>query len=117
MDEELRKRAQVPAVGVAQNYRTGDMTQFTVTCQCSDPACAYLVTVYKEHGQIEVDIDCDLILSCQRSGFFQTWFLKLKYLWQLLFGEVKITASIILNEQTAINFCASLEDAVKNAKE
>ena len=126
--------AQQPATGVLINNSYGDAMRFTVACDCGCKNSDHDVWVEADAGIVSVeitttqstshwdeplrkryDIDNEFLqhLDWAVKDVVNSFIRKIKLtadVW--LYGSVKYTAAIIMNEQQTLNYAATLEAAV-----
>ncbi len=99
---------QIPAVGIAQTGQFKDASIFQVSCDCNSPE-------HSVNMWIEVDPETEFKLISVNfyvetySNFKTNWSTRLKIIWNVLTrGYYKQEASVLLNEQTAVNFAQTI---------
>ncbi len=129
---------QSPAQGILMHHTYGDAMHYTVMCECMDPEHSHNVWVEADDTGVSVnsyvthttdfwsetvknryDIDNEVI---QQAYWMFNYFInglitKLKLTWQLWTkGHIKYQATLLMNEQTALNYAAVLQQAVRDVK-
>lgn len=130
---------QQPAQGILLQHDYGNTKSYIITCSCSSPDCEHHVNIEAEDTGVVV-----ITYTSQKTDFWTesvqpdytidddvmrwyNWFwtglwnglvrrLKLtKDIW--VHGYIKYEASILMNEQQAINYAECLKQAVADVKE
>jgi hypothetical protein len=102
-------QAQKPANGILLQSEWTDAVTYHVECECTDPDHAHTVCVEREKDMNAVTVT---IYTKSTTAFWSRsrW----RDVWQLLTkGYVEHEATVILNEQQAINYAAAITDSVK----
>lgn len=104
-------KAQQPAEGILKRNDFGDSKSYAVSCQCCGSDCEHNVWVEAESAGISVTT-----YTQQKTNFWSMT--RWQHIWQLLTqGYVEYEASIIMNEQQALNYAETLKSAVNDVKE
>lgn len=103
-------KAQKPAEGVLKTGDFGDAMFYHIHCDCSSEDCAH-----------EVKIEADDIHVCVHIYHVQhtKWWQKNRWqqIWQILTkGYAEMQTTIVMNEQTALNYSEVLKSATKDVK-
>lgn len=99
---------QTPAQGILLHRDYGDAKQYTITCECCSTDCAHHVWVESEDTGVTVTT-----YTQQKTRWWELnrW----KIIWRLLTrGYVEYEASIIMNEQQALNYANVLTTAASD---
>lgn len=102
--------AEKPATGILKQGDFGAAMFYYVQCNCSDPDCAHTIEV--EADDIEVSVH---LYHTQHTKWWEKnrW----KQIWQLLTkGYAEMQTTIVLNEQTALNYSEVLKSAITDVK-
>lgn len=102
--------AEAPATGILKQGDFGVAIFYYVQCDCSDPDCAHTIEI--EADEIEV---CVHIHHTQHTK----WWKKNRWeqIWQILTkGYTEMQTTIVMNEQTALNYSEALKSASKDVK-
>lgn len=102
--------AEKPATGILKQGDFGAAMFYYVQCECTDPDCAHTIEV--EADEIEVSVH---LYHTQHTKWWEKsrW----KQIWQLLTkGYAEMQTTIVLNEQTALNYSEVLKSAIKDVK-
>jgi len=103
-------KPQLPAQGILLHKDYGDAKQYTITCECCSTDCTHHVWVESE--------DTGVTVTTYTSQKTKWWELnRWKIIWRLLTrGYVEYEASIIMNEQQALNYANVLTTAASDVK-
>ena len=129
---------QTPAEGILMNHSYGASKMYTVACECSNPDCSHTVWVEADDYTVTVtshtiqhaDYWTETVKSrydinnwlLQRfdwfwKGWVNTFVTRLRLSRDIWFrGVVKYEASLIMTEQTAINYAHTLLSAINDVK-
>lgn len=131
-------KSQTPAEGILKRNNWGDSMWYRVECQCGNPECAHEFEVEaNSSGEIDVTLYLDVctppvreyeyswwsdgILSKIRTDMANLWhvskFRVATALRVLITGYVRTETSLSMTEQQAINYAATLEQAVAHVSE
>ena len=103
--------AQTPAVGILKRNDWGDTKMYHIPCSCCGADCAHDVWVEADDHAVTVTTHTQQKSKFWSQNRFQT-------MWCLLTrGYVEYEASIIMTEQQALNYAATLRSAVDDVKE
>lgn len=103
---------QVPAVGIMLQGEWKNATSYMIPCECSDP----------DHAQycwIEADSDHGITVTTYTTQTLPIWSTtdRLKLIWKLLTGKsVTYDATLVLNEQAAVNYASALTTTMDNMR-
>lgn len=104
-------KAQLPAEGILKRSDHGDTKTYAVSCQCCGSDCEHNVWVEAEDAGISVTT-----YTQQKTNFWSMT--RWQHVWRLITqGYVGYEASIIMNEQQALNYAETLKSAIKDVKE
>ena len=104
-------KAEKPAEGILRTYDLGTCKGYHVQCECGSSECAHHVWI--EASEVDVTISFGLTL---RSKWYNLnrW----KQIWQILTkGYIDIESTLVLNEQSALNYTETLKTAMKTVKQ
>jgi len=122
-------QSQTPAQGISLNRDFGDAKYFTVRCQCGnkDDDIEMFVELDREYGDITVSFN---VISTthwwEASKLDHHW---LRNIWNAVAHRCKVTWDIwvhgraeyqtytVLDQQTALNFAAALQQSVQDIQE
>lgn len=102
---------QKPAEGILKHGDYGDAMFYYVECDCGDPDCAHTIEVEADDMHVQVHL-----YHTQHTKWWQKnrW----QQIWQILTkGYAEMQTTIVLKEQTALNYSAALKSAMKDVKE
>ena len=99
---------QVPAEGIMKTNDWGDSKVYRVTCNCHDEN-------HNHNVWIEVD-DCDIMVNIYTTGKTNFWSKTRWYhIWTLLTkGYIDTESSVHLTKQQALNYSATLKNAIED---
>lgn len=101
-------KAETPATGILKQGDFGDAMIYYVQCDCGDPDCAHTIEVEASDYAVQVNL-----YHTQHTKWWEKnrW----KQIWQIITkGYAEMQTTIVLKEQTALNYSAVLESAVKD---
>jgi len=104
-------KPQKPAEGILKTTEFGTYKSYYVHCECGSAECAHHVCV--EASDIDVTVSFGLTL---RSKWYNMnrW----KQIWHILTkGHLDVESTIVLNEQSALNYAETLRLAMKDVKQ
>jgi hypothetical protein len=102
--------AQEPAQGILKQGEWGDSIWYHVRCNCGDDDCSHEVNVEADEAEVSVHI---YVKNHTKWWEKNRW----QQIWQILTkGYVEMQTTIVLEEQTAINYAAALTNAVEDVK-
>lgn len=104
-------KAQKPAKGILKTTEFGTFKSYHVHCECGSPECAHHVWI--ETSDMDVTVSFGLTL---RSKWYSMsrW----KQIWQILTkGYLDVESTLVLNEQSALNYAETLRLAMKDVKQ
>lgn len=102
--------AQQPATGILKQGDFGDSKWYYIQCECSDSDCAHTLEI--EADELEVSVHVYVTAHTK-------WWEKRRWqqIWQLLTsGYAEMQTTIVLNEQTALNYSETLKNAIEDVK-
>lgn len=100
-----------PATGILKTGDYGDAIFYYVQCDCGNEDCSHTVEVEADDMHVQVNI---------YSNHHTKWWGKSRWrqIWEILTkGYAEMQTTIVLDEQTAINYAATLKSAVKDVKQ
>lgn len=101
---------QTPAQGVLKVNQWGNSVMYKVVCLCGDNDCTHTVDIEADDTGIVVTI-----YTQQRTNFWSMT--RWHHMWTLLTrGHVCLEGSILLPEQTAVNYAETLKKAIEDVK-
>ena len=103
-------KSETPAQGILKTSEWGDSKWYHIRCECGSDDCSHDVNV-------EAD-DCDVLVHIYAKNHTKWWKMnRWQQIWQILTkGYAEMQTTIVLNEQTAINYADALTSAVKDVK-
>jgi hypothetical protein len=104
-------QAQTPAVGILKRNDWGDSMTYQVVCECGDSNHDHNIWIEAEDSGVIVTI-----YTRQKSKWWNMnrW----QKIWTLLTrGYIEYEASIIMNEQEALNYTETLKRAIIDVKQ
>jgi hypothetical protein len=104
-------KSQTPAEGILKIRDFGTSVSYKVTCECGDDSHSHNIWVEADDSGVSVTI-----FTTAKSKWWQLnrW----KKIWTLLTkGYVEYEADVIMSEQQALNYSATLAEAVKQVKQ
>jgi hypothetical protein len=102
---------QEPAIGILKRNDWGDTKMYNVSCSCCGSDCEHNVFVEADDHSVSVTTYAKLKTKWWEFNRFQI-------IWKLLTrGYIEYEASIIMSEQTALNYGHTLISAVNDVKE
>lgn len=106
-------KAEIPAKGILKQGNFGNAMFFYVQCDCGNDDCSHTIEVEADDMHVQVHL---------YSNHHTKWWQKnrWKQIWQILTqGYAEMQTTLVLDEQTALNYAKVLEAAmveVKNLK-
>lgn len=103
-------QSQTPAEGILKEGSFGDAMFYYVQCDCGSEDCAHTVEVEADDMSVHVNI---------YSNHHTKWWegSRWKQIWSILTkGYADMETTIVLNEQTALNYAATLKSAMNDVK-
>ena len=104
-------KAQKPAEGILKTNEWGDSKWYYVSCDCGSEDCAHTIEVEADDLHVCVHI---------HSNHHTKWWEKARWkqLWQIMTkGYSEMETTIVMKEQTALNYAETLKSAIKDVKE
>lgn len=103
--------AQPPAQGILKRTEYGHSKSYQVVCECMDPGHDHNLWVESDCNNVTVTI---YTTSKSKWWTLNRW----QKMWTLLTkGYIEYEADLIMNEQQALNYAATLNKAVADVKE
>jgi hypothetical protein len=103
--------AQKPAEGILIVKDWGSSKMYKAVCECGNDDCTHTIDIEAEDTGIVITV-----YTKQRTNFWSMnrW----QHIWKLLFkGYVDLETTIVLSEQTALNYSETLKTAINDVKE
>jgi len=100
--------SQLPAEGILKTHDFGDSMWYYIRCECGDDLHAH---------SLEIEADDFMIQVHTHLSVHTHWWEKnrWKQIWQILTtGVAEMQSTIVMKEQTAINYAAALNSAVND---
>jgi hypothetical protein len=104
-------KAEKPAEGILKTNEWGDSKWYHVRCDCGSNDCSHELNVEADDIHVQVHI---------YSNHHTKWWEKKRWkqIWQILTqGYAEMQTTIVLNEQTALNYAETLKSAMKDVKD
>jgi len=104
-------KPETPAKGILKRNDFGDAMFYHINCECGSEDCAHELEVEADDMNVQVHI-----YHVQHTKWFQRnrW----KQIWQIITkGYAEMQTTLVMDEQTALNYSATLESAVKDVKQ
>lgn len=103
-------KAETPAQGILKTGEFGTSKWYHVRCSCGSDDCSHEVNV-------EAD-ECDVSVHIYANNHTKWWERnRWRQIWQILTrGYAEMQTTIVLDEQTAVNYAAALTNAVEDVK-
>lgn len=103
-------RAQRPAEGILKTTEWGDSKWYHVRCDCGNDDCSHEIEVEADDFGVEVNIYVKNHTKWwERKRWSQIWHI-------LTRGYAEMETTIVLNEQTALNYAETLKSAIVDVK-
>jgi hypothetical protein len=107
----MKSKTETPAEGILKQNDWGDNKWYYVTCDCLDPDCAHTVQVEADDYGVTVHVHTRATTTFWNK---RRW----RQIWQILTkGYADMETTVILKEQQALNYAATLTNAVKDVKQ
>ena len=104
-------RAEKPAEGILKTTEFGTCKGYHVQCECGGSECAHHVWI--EASEFDVTISFGLTLRTKWYSMSR-W----KQIWTILTkGYLDVESTLVLNEQSALNYTETLRAAMKDVKQ
>lgn len=103
-------KAEKPAEGILKRNNFGDAMSYSVACQCCGSECEHKVWIEADETGISVTT-----YTQQKTN----WWSKTRWqnMWTLLTkGYIELEASIIMNQQQALNYAEVLKSSIKDVE-
>jgi hypothetical protein len=103
-------KAQKPAEGILKTGEFGTSKWYHIRCECGNDDCSH---------EVEVEADeCDVSVHIYAKNHTRWWSKnRWSQIWQILVkGYAEMQTTIVLNEQTAINYAEALKSAAADVK-
>jgi hypothetical protein len=103
-------KAEKPATGILKTSDFGDAMFYHIHCSCGDQDCAHEIEVEADDVHVQVHI-----YHVQHTKWWQKnrW----QQIWQIFTkGYAEMQTTIVLDEQTALNYSATLKSAMQDVK-
>lgn len=100
-----------PAEGILKTSEWGDSKWYHIRCDCGSDECSHEVNVEAD----EVDVSVHIYVKNHTR-----WWEKNRWqqIWQILTrGYAQMNTTIVLNEQTALNYAETLKYAINDVKQ
>jgi hypothetical protein len=101
---------QEPAQGILKTNDFGDSIWYHIRCSCGSDDCSHEVNVEAD----EIDVSVHIYANNHTKWWEKS---RWKQIWQILTkGYAEMQTTIVLDEQTAVNYAAALTNAVEDVK-
>lgn len=103
-------KPETPATGILKQGDFGDALFYYIQCDCGNEDCAHTIEVEADDMQVKVNL-----YHTQHTKWWEKnrW----QQIWQILMkGYAEMSTTIVLSEQTAMNYSEVLKSATKNVK-
>jgi len=103
-------KAEKPATGVLKQGDYGDSMWYYIQCDCMSEDCTHVVEVEADDIHVQVHL---------YSNHHSKWWNRnrWKQIWQILTqGYAEMQTTIVMNEQTTLNYSQALNSACKDVK-
>jgi len=104
-------KPETPAKGILKTNDFGDAMFYHIHCDCGNEDCAHELEVEADDLHVQVHI-----YHVQHTKWWhrKRW----SQIWQILTkGYAEMQTTIVLDEQTALNYSATLKSAMKDVKQ
>jgi hypothetical protein len=103
-------KPETPAQGILKTSDWGDSKWYHIRCDCGNDDCSHDVNV-------EAD-DCDVQVHIYAKNHTMWWKMnRWQQIWQILTkGYAEMQTTIVLNEQTALNYAETMKIAVADVQ-
>jgi hypothetical protein len=104
-------QAQKPAEGILKTNDWGDSKWYHVRCDCGSDDCSHELQVEADEVEISVHL---------YANYHTKWWERKRWsqIWQILTkGYSKMQTTIVLNEQTALNYAEAIKSAINDVKD
>lgn len=101
---------ETPAKGILKTQEFGDAMFYHIHCDCGSEECAHEIEIEADDTHVQVHI-----YHTQHTKWWEKnrW----KQIWQILTqGYADMQTTIVLDEQTALNYSATLKTAMQDVK-
>jgi len=103
--------AELPAQGIMKTTEWGDSKWYHVRCDCGNDDCSHTVNVEADGFGVQVHIYANSHTKWwEKNRWSQIWNILTK-------GYAEMQTTIVLNEQTALNYAVALNNAVVDVKQ
>ncbi len=104
-------KPETPAQGILKTNEWGDSKWYHIRCSCGNDDCSHELNVEAD----EVDVSVHIYAKNHTKWWkMNRW----QQIWQILTkGYAEMDTTIVLDEQTAINYAAALTSAVADVKQ
>lgn len=104
-------KAEKPAEGILKTGNFGPAVSYYIRCQCGNEDCAHDL-------EVEAD-DTDITVHIYHNQHTKWWEAnRFKQIWNILTkGYAEMQTTIVLDEQTALNYSDTLKSAMQDVKQ
>jgi hypothetical protein len=101
-------KAQMPAEGILKTGDFGDSKFYHIRCECGCEDCAHEVEIEADDMGISVNAYVTVHTKWWEKRYW-------KQLWQMVTrGYAEMQSTIVMNQQTALNYSETLKSAIKD---
>lgn len=105
------KKPQAPAEGIACRGDWGDSKNYEVLCSCGDPSHSHSFWVEADDTGVSAIVYTQVKSKWWSENRWQT-------IWKLLTkGYVEYEASLVMNQQQALNYAETLKKGIKDVED
>jgi hypothetical protein len=103
-------KAEKPAEGILKTGEWGDSKWYHIRCECGNEDCAHEVNIEADSFGVQIHVYVKNHTKWWEKN-------RLQQIWQILTkGYAEMSTTIVLNEQTALNYAETLKSAIKDVK-
>lgn len=104
-------KAQKPAEGILKTNEWGDSKWYHIRCTCGNDDCSHEVEIEADEHDVQVHI---YVKNHTKWWEKNRW----KQIWSILIkGYAEMQTTIVLNEQSALNYGETLKSAARDVKQ
>jgi hypothetical protein len=102
-------KKETPAKGVLKINEWGNSQMYKAVCSCGDDDCSHTIDIEADH---EVNVT---IYTTTRTNFWSKT--RWRHIWKLLTkGYTDFETTIILDQQSALNYAETIKSAIKDVE-
>lgn len=111
-------KAQKPAQGINLEKDFGTAKIFNIECDCTSDDHAVKMWIEVQHDKDIPDVEVTFYVTTWTKNFWQDWPARLRAVWDILVkGVHKQEHSLLLDQQSALNFAEAIKTTIKEMKE